>query len=187
MVWGGLYLRVSYPSAGAVPVAVLAAAELLGYRLILKEANESEAQTEKATCKVGDTRYDVGVHVLKNTPKTQQVRLELVDMKSKEDDGGELVVKKVAGVNIAIRFLFACATYDGNVSMISHHLLFGASPVQMVEVEEWIDIACNKIVSGATLREMCEALDIFLVTRTYFVGHKMTLADLAVFGALCGK
>ena len=85
-----------------------------------------------------------------------------------------------------LRYLGARAMYEDNATRSLRSLLYGPSATDMVKVDDWIDVACDKIVSGATLRDMCEALDAFLGPRTFFVGHGMTLADLAVFGALCG-
>ena len=51
-------------------------------------------------------------------------------------------------------------------------------------VDQWVDYACSSIVSGTTFEPTLGALNAFLAARTFFVGHALSLADVAVWGAI---
>jgi len=50
-------------------------------------------------------------------------------------------------------------------------------------VDQWLDQAAA-VVSGSGFQAICETLSAYMASRTYFVGHGLTIADLAVFGQL---
>ena len=151
-------LRLEFPQAGAVPVAVLAAAQV--------------ANVHVTACPLA------GVH------KTQPCRLIAADTGS--DDGGEKKTAAVAeaealatGVKSALRFIARCAAYPS-----LDKSLYGATVEASIRIDDWLDVASRDIVPGGTLPTACAALDTYLTTRTFFEGARVSLADLAVLGQL---
>ena len=55
---------------------------------------------------------------------------------------------------------------------------------RLSEIDAWVDYAVANVKKGQTLAHQLAALDGFLKTRTYLVGHKLTVADAALWGQL---
>ena len=72
-------------------------------------------------------------------------------------------------------------------------LLYGATPLEQAEVDHWLEYSVSRMgpqqTSGsgaASLDLLLSKLDAILASRTYLVGYGATMADFAVYGALCG-
>lgn len=65
-------------------------------------------------------------------------------------------------------------THSSHIPILSPHALRSL-------VDQWVDFACASITSGVTFEPTLAALDAYLSTRTFFVGHSITLADVAVW------
>jgi len=50
-------------------------------------------------------------------------------------------------------------------------------------VDQWLDQAAA-VASGGSFQAICETLSVYMASRTYFVGHGLTIADLAIWGQL---
>lgn len=66
--------------------------------------------------------------------------------------------------------------------------VYGKDALTSTLIDEWVDFAdkLSKTTDGPTLISLFEKLDSHMILRTFVVGHKMTLADIAVWGALKG-
>lgn len=64
--------------------------------------------------------------------------------------------------------------------------LYGSSPVAACQVDSFLDFAEQQIVPGPGIDAACSAMNIYLSCRTYFVGHEVSIADLAIWGQLVG-
>lgn len=62
--------------------------------------------------------------------------------------------------------------------------LYPRDPKAASAADQLVDFAANKLVPGAGMEASCEALNSYLSHRTLMVGHDVTIADLAVWGAL---
>ena len=61
--------------------------------------------------------------------------------------------------------------------------LVGRSSEETEAVMEWV-ARCGDLAPGGGFEAQCESIDAYLATRTYLVGHDVTLADLALWGEL---
>lgn len=57
--------------------------------------------------------------------------------------------------------------------------------VLCMKVDEWLEYS-RALVQGSGLEPACKSIDQFLSSRTFLVGHGVTLADLACWGQLQG-
>ena len=55
----------------------------------------------------------------------------------------------------------------------------------MWQVDEWLAFL-PRLAAGPGLAEAAAAVNNFLALRTYLVGHRLTLADIALWGQLTG-
>ena len=55
----------------------------------------------------------------------------------------------------------------------------------LAQVDEWLAFL-PRLAAGPGLAEAAAALNDFLSLRTYLVGHRLTLADIALWGQLTG-
>ena len=62
--------------------------------------------------------------------------------------------------------------------------LYPADPLAACLVDHLVDYAATHLVAGAGLEAACRSLDTYISARTLMVGHSLTLADLAIWGAL---
>lgn len=56
--------------------------------------------------------------------------------------------------------------------------------LEAVQAEDVVNFAASHLVAGAGLEGACTALNTYLSGRTVFIGHTVTIADIAVWGAL---
>lgn len=83
---------------------------------------------------------------------------------------------ELAGIASILRFV-ARSTPAGSS-------LYGCDALAACQVDELLEFAATRMVNGAGLESACRAVDEYLATRTFLVGHTTTLADLAVWGQL---
>ena len=67
--------------------------------------------------------------------------------------------------------------------------LYGATNLEKAEVDHWLEYSIIALTQrqGATPTAALKHLDSILGPRVYLVGYEMTLADLAVYGAVRGE
>ena len=56
----------------------------------------------------------------------------------------------------------------------------------LAQVDEWLAFL-PRLAAGPGLAEAAAAVNDFLSLRTYLVGHRLTLADIALWGQLTGR
>nr|XP_054758957.1 bifunctional glutamate/proline--tRNA ligase-like isoform X2 [Lytechinus pictus] len=65
--------------------------------------------------------------------------------------------------------------------------LYGKTSLEAAEVDHWLDFANIRVGSSSDFNQAVVYLDKILGPRTFLVGHELTIADLAVWGALKGS
>jgi glutathione S-transferase len=55
-----------------------------------------------------------------------------------------------------------------------------------LQVAEWLEYA-PMFLSGSEFENACSFVDGYLISRTFLVGHGLTIADIAVWSNLAGK
>ena len=55
-----------------------------------------------------------------------------------------------------------------------------------LQVVEWLEYA-PIFLSGSEFENACSFVDGYLASRTFLVGHELTIADIAVWSNLAGK
>lgn len=56
-----------------------------------------------------------------------------------------------------------------------------------MQIDYWLEYACNNVVAGANFEAVCNGINDYLALRTYVIGHNLTVADLALWGQLQGE
>jgi glutathione S-transferase len=64
--------------------------------------------------------------------------------------------------------------------------LFSESLFINLQVAEWLEYA-PMFLSGSEFENACSFVDGYLTSRTFLVGHGLTIADIAVWSNLAGK
>ncbi|XP_071491783.1 bifunctional glutamate/proline--tRNA ligase-like [Diadema antillarum] len=65
--------------------------------------------------------------------------------------------------------------------------LYGRDALETTEVDHWLDFSNIRLGSSSDFNQAVSYLDKILGPRTFLVGHELTIADLAVWGALKGS
>eukprot|EP00057_Strongylocentrotus_purpuratus_P020732 XP_011675206.1 PREDICTED: bifunctional glutamate/proline--tRNA ligase isoform X1 [Strongylocentrotus purpuratus] len=65
--------------------------------------------------------------------------------------------------------------------------LYGKTSLEASEVDHWLDFANIRVGSSSDFHQAVAYLDKILGPRTFLVGHELTIADFAVWGALKGS
>jgi glutamyl-tRNA synthetase len=66
----------------------------------------------------------------------------------------------------------------------SNTAAYGSSPLAACQIDSFLEFAEKHVVPGVGFEAACASMDIYLSCRTYFVGHELTIADLALWGQL---
>lgn len=56
-----------------------------------------------------------------------------------------------------------------------------------MQIDYWLEYACNNVVAGANFEAVCNGINDYLALRTFVIGHNLTVADLALWGQLQGE
>lgn len=67
--------------------------------------------------------------------------------------------------------------------------LYGANPVEMAQVDVWLDLAHDQLASGSDYKQLSVVLarlDAHLKMRTFLVNYRLTLADIVVWACVRG-
>ncbi len=62
-----------------------------------------------------------------------------------------------------------------------HDALF---PLLGRQIDFWVDYACTNAGAGANFEAVCNGINDFMALRSYLVGNDLSVADLALWGAL---
>ncbi|EEB13371.1 prolyl-tRNA synthetase, putative [Pediculus humanus corporis] len=65
--------------------------------------------------------------------------------------------------------------------------LYGKTPLEEIEVNHWISFAIGPLTCSQQFEKSLQYLDYSLSSFSYLVGHQLTIADFAVWGALFCK
>ena len=65
--------------------------------------------------------------------------------------------------------------------------LYGKTPLEEIEVNHWISFAIGPLTCSKQFEKSLQYLDYSLSSFSYLVGHQLTIADFAVWGALFCK
>lgn len=70
---------------------------------------------------------------------------------------------------------------------VCRHILTSVTPCRcsFMQVDEWLAFS-PLLAAGPGLADAAAAVNDYLALRTYLVGHRLTLADVAVWGQLTG-
>ncbi len=70
---------------------------------------------------------------------------------------------------------------------VCRHILTSVTPCgcSFMQVDEWLAFSPS-LAAGPGLADAAAAVNDYLALRTYLVGHRLTLADVAVWGQLTG-
>lgn len=88
----------------------------------------------------------------------------------------------LTGASTILRYL-ARASHEQAGVVAPLPPLFGRDALEAAQVDAWIDRA-GALVPGLGLEPLAEAVSVYLAPRTFLVGRALTLADVAVWGAL---
>lgn len=88
----------------------------------------------------------------------------------------------IGGAHAVARHLCRLASKGGATP------LYGTTNLEKAEVDHWLEYSITALSQqqGATPTSALKHVDAILGPRVYFVGYEMTLADLAVYGAIRG-
>jgi glutathione S-transferase len=81
------------------------------------------------------------------------------------------------GLDVILKYIARCAG-PGKVT------LYGSSPLEACQIDQWIHYAATSFVSGPGLEAAVASASTALALRTFAVGHSLSIADLAAWGAL---
>jgi len=118
------------------------------------------------------------------TALTVAVLLQLdLDLKLKSDPRCATPTLGVPGGSIGGDL--AIARYLCRISPRGNSL-FGSSPSQQSEIDQWMDYATSlsRLPRENRMRSITKTLDHHLPQRTYLVGHKLSMADIAIYTQL---
>ena len=89
----------------------------------------------------------------------------------------------ITGVQAVARHLCRVA------SRHTSSLLYGTTSLEKAEIDHWLQFSVTALTKqqSASRKVNLARLDSVLSSRVYLVGYEMTIADLAVFGALRGS
>jgi hypothetical protein len=62
--------------------------------------------------------------------------------------------------------------------------LYGCTPLQATQIDQWLDFADRTFVSGPALEASVTAASDALALRTFMAGHSLSIADICAWGAL---
>lgn len=63
--------------------------------------------------------------------------------------------------------------------------LYGENAIQAAQIDEWLEYA-PVLSQGAAFENACKHLDDYLGSRTFFVDHSFSIADIAIWSGLAG-
>ncbi|CAL9003118.1 unnamed protein product [Prunus brigantina] len=63
--------------------------------------------------------------------------------------------------------------------------LYGENAIQAAQIDEWLEYA-PLLSQGAAFENACKHLDDYLGSRTFFVDHSFSIADIAIWSGLAG-
>ncbi|MCL7028763.1 hypothetical protein MKW94_018983 [Papaver nudicaule] len=84
---------------------------------------------------------------------------------------------KLQGTNVLLRYL-------GRVSLLPN--FYGQNALESVKIDEWLDHSCTLSI-GSEFENGCKHVDSYLSLRTFLVGHKLSVADIAIWSGLAGS
>ncbi|XP_013406588.1 bifunctional glutamate/proline--tRNA ligase isoform X2 [Lingula anatina] len=104
----------------------------------------------------------------------------IVDVKVQWESNTSLEVNSTSfSTNASIcRYLSRVGSSEG---------LYGTSALERTEVDHWLEFGNGRLTCASDFPAALEYLDHVLGPVTYLVGHRVTLADFAVWGALRGS
>ncbi|XP_074643212.1 bifunctional glutamate/proline--tRNA ligase-like [Tubulanus polymorphus] len=82
--------------------------------------------------------------------------------------------------NAILRYLARASNKEGIC-------LYGDTALQRTEIDHWVDFSTSRLSCAAEFADALQFLDHVLGPVTFLVGHKVTIADFAVWGALRGS
>ncbi|KAK2966190.1 hypothetical protein RJ640_008756 [Escallonia rubra] len=83
---------------------------------------------------------------------------------------------KLKGTNVLLHYIG---------SMASTPRLYGQDAYESSQIVEWLEYA-PVFASGAEFEKGCKYADEYLLQRTFLVGHRLSIADIAVWSSLAG-
>lgn len=86
----------------------------------------------------------------------------------------------IGGAHAVARYLCRLASRGGTTP------LYGVTNLEKAEVDHWLEYSITALSQqqGTVATSALEHVDAILGPRVYLVGYEMTLADLAVYGAV---
>ncbi|XP_061370992.1 glutamate--tRNA ligase, cytoplasmic [Gastrolobium bilobum] len=83
---------------------------------------------------------------------------------------------KLHGACVLLRYVGRVASIPG---------FYGQNAFESGQIDEWLEYA-SVLSSGPAFESGCKYIDEYLVKRTFFVGHSLSIADLAIWAGLAG-
>ncbi|WPT11556.1 Glutamate--tRNA ligase, cytoplasmic [Picochlorum sp. SENEW3] len=109
-----------------------------------------------------------------------------LDLAKKEDEKLKKTIEfRFDASGEVLEGLCSCMKYIARSSgIVAETGLYGRSPLAACQIDSFLDFAEKHVVPGTGLDAACASMDVYLSCRTYFVGHELTLADIAIWGQL---
>ncbi|KAK3022167.1 hypothetical protein RJ639_045362 [Escallonia herrerae] len=83
---------------------------------------------------------------------------------------------KLKGTNVLLHYI-------GSITSTPH--LYGQDAYESSQIVEWLEYA-PVFASGAEFEKGCKYADEYLLRRTFLVGHRLSIADIAIWSSLAG-
>ena len=135
-----------------------------GMSITLIHPKDSPPLGVLAACALLKGKIDLKSDVDAALKKTDPIRLAF-------DSCGE----QLEGLASIMRYVARSAT---------DHSLYGNTPLEACQIDSFLDFAEKDVVPGLGFESACASIDIYMSCRTYFVGHEITIADVALWGQL---
>ncbi|KAL7001607.1 glutamate--tRNA ligase [Sarracenia purpurea var. burkii] len=84
---------------------------------------------------------------------------------------------KLHGTNVLLRYL-------GRTASISN--FYGRDALESGQIDEWLEYA-PVLASGSEFEGACNYIDGYLLSRTFLVGHSLSIADITIWSGLAGN
>ncbi|VVB15198.1 unnamed protein product [Arabis nemorensis] len=84
---------------------------------------------------------------------------------------------KLSGASVLLRYVGRSANTVPD--------FYGCNAFDSSKIDEWVDYA-SVFSSGSEFENACNRVDKFLESRTFLVGHSLSIADVAIWSALAG-
>uniref|UniRef100_A0A1J3FK10 glutamate--tRNA ligase n=1 Tax=Noccaea caerulescens TaxID=107243 RepID=A0A1J3FK10_NOCCA len=86
--------------------------------------------------------------------------------------------RKLSGTSVLLRYVGRSANTLPD--------FYGSNAFDSSQIDEWVDYA-TVFSSGSEFENACNRVDKHLETRTFLVGHSLSIADVAIWSALAGS